>query len=207
MHTHFFFFHYVLSVFPHHQLLGLLLSKNGHGIFNMHNHLQNVCWAHKGVTGTGDSAQVLTEKNWKSVFHPSHPNPWLLDLQPKASASQPQTPTGLHTVHKLLSSSFHCLNPCPESQPIRVINNNKNADCNVPNPIWRRQYKARRWYRAIVKEGQTSITHKPKKGEIKATNTQKARQHFHLQTPVACFIDIYNLLFFFFFSFFLFLFS
>ena len=114
-HTHFFFFHYVLSVFPHHQLLGLLLSKNGHGIFNMHNHLQNVCWAHKSVTGTGDSAQVLTEKNWKSVFHPSHPNPWLLDLQPKASASQPQTPTGLHTVHKFWSSSFHCLNPYPES--------------------------------------------------------------------------------------------
>ena len=64
MHAHiFFFFHYVLSVFPHHWLLGLLLSKNGHGIFNMHNHLQNDRGAHKGVTGTEDSAQVLTEKN------------------------------------------------------------------------------------------------------------------------------------------------
>ena len=44
---------------------------SGHGIFNVCNDL-SACYAHESKTGTEGSALVLTQKNWKMVFHSSH---------------------------------------------------------------------------------------------------------------------------------------
>ena len=52
------------------QVLGLLLSKYGHMIFNMHND-QSACCVQTGEKGTDESAQMLTRRNWKPVCHPA----------------------------------------------------------------------------------------------------------------------------------------
>ena len=54
--------------FPCHRPLGLLLSKGGHGIFNVRND-GSACCAHEGETGTDESVQVLTQKDRKG--HPA----------------------------------------------------------------------------------------------------------------------------------------
>ena len=62
-----------------HQLLGLLLSKDGRGQFNVRNDC-SACFAYKGETGTDEAAQVMTRKNRKTVRHPVMWEPWYLDL-------------------------------------------------------------------------------------------------------------------------------
>ena len=55
----------IICVFPCHWLLGLLLSKIGHGIFNMYNDF-SACCAHSDETSNNKSAQVLIWKDEKN---------------------------------------------------------------------------------------------------------------------------------------------
>ena len=58
-----------LSVIWVFSMLGRLLSKGGHGIFNMRNAF-GACCAHEVETGTDECARVLTQDNLKTILHP-----------------------------------------------------------------------------------------------------------------------------------------
>ena len=75
-----------ISVSPHRQPLGLLLSTGGNGIFNVSDDL-SACWAHEGETGTDTPAQVLRQKNWKMV----HQKNWKMVLYPDPVSTRSRT--------------------------------------------------------------------------------------------------------------------
>ena len=52
-----------VCVFPCHQPLGLLLSKGGHGMFNVCSYLC-ACYAHDGAKGCDEAVHFGTRKTW-----------------------------------------------------------------------------------------------------------------------------------------------
>ena len=70
---------------------GFLFLKDWYGLFNTDIDL-NESYVHEGKADTNESAQVLTQKNWKSPLPWSGVEPSPLDWQFAAEVNQPQTP-------------------------------------------------------------------------------------------------------------------
>lgn len=69
---------WVTFVFPCHLPSGLLRSKDGHRMFNMHSDRRAIC-AHEGQKGSDESAQVSMWKNLEMVLHPVVSRSWTSD--------------------------------------------------------------------------------------------------------------------------------